>query len=198
MSKKENFIFNDTLHTNSQYRNDVIIPKLRKVIGEDRNHMSLPKLAAVVVHIRINSTQSKDKSYLQAVERDLALLAGQKCAFTKAKKSVANFKLREGQIVGAKVTLRREKMKSFVTLLRDIVIPGMRDFRGLSKTFDARGGYSMCIFNHDVFPGVNINEVQNIFKVHINFVMKDVKNSKDGFALLDAYEMPFVKNKRGQ
>lgn len=172
-----------------------IVPKLKASLG-DRNIMSLPKLNSITVHIRINSKNSRDKMVLQSVEKDLTMLSGQKSIFTLAKKAVSNFKTREGQIVGAKVTLRKQRMKSFLFVLRDVVIPNMRDFRGLSKKMAKSGGYNMTIFNHDVFPGVDVNNINNNFKVYINFSMKNVRNEDESLVLMQAYNMPFLK-KRG-
>ncbi|MCK5787897.1 MAG: 50S ribosomal protein L5 [Chlamydiia bacterium] len=198
MSKEDvlKIIENDTEKSYNQYWLEDIVPVLKKDLKRE-NIYSLPKLDALVLHIRVNSKYAKDKAYLQSVDKDLTLLAGQKCQFVKAKKSVANFKIREGQVSGAKVTLRRNKMKSFMYSLRDVVIPALRDFRGLPKKFDTNGGYNLTIFNHDIFPGVDVNEVKNIFKVHVSFVMRNVKSSEEGFSLLSAHKMPFVKKKRG-
>lgn len=191
----ENFIFNDTEKSYNEFWKEEIVPQLKKTLGE-RNIMQMPKLELLSLHVRVSSNNSKDKAYLQSLERDLTMLSGQKCVIATAKKSVSNFKLREGNVTGAKVTLRRKKMKSFLAVLRDIVIPSLRDFRGLPKTFSKNGGYNMTIFNHDIFPGVNVNEIKNNHKVHISFVMKNVGNAEEALALLQAHDMPFVK-KRG-
>lgn len=193
---KDSFVINDAAQSHKEYWQSVILPDMKSKIGE-RNILDMPKLSKIVVYTRIHSRDSKDKAVLQAVMDDLTMLAGQKAIYTLAKKSVSNFKTREGQILGAKVTLRRDKMKSFLFALRDIVLPNQRDFRGLSRKLDGSGGYNMTVFNHEVFPGIDVNKVKSSFKVHVSFVMDNVKSDQEGLELLSSYGLPFIK-KRGK
>ena len=134
--------------------NKELLPQLKEKLGID-NVMAVPKLTKVVINMGVGEALT-DKKHLESAVNDLELIAGQKAVITKAKKSVASFKLREGWPVGCKVTLRGDRMYDFIERLVNIAIPRERDFRGLNpKSFDGQGNYSMGIKEQIIFPEIN-------------------------------------------
>ena len=135
-----------------------------------KNPMQVPKLSKVVINIGLGNAKDNPKLFESAVE-ELATISGQKPLTIKAKRSVANFKLREGMPVGTKVTLRGARMEEFVDKLINVVLPRVRDFRGVSnKAFDGRGNYALALKEQLVFPEVNYDKVQEVRGMEIIFV----------------------------
>src|SRR5690606_8637837 len=135
-----------------------------------------------------------DSKKIQSALADLAKIAGQKPVATKARKSVANFKLREGMAIGAKVTLRKDRMYEFLDRLITIALPLVKDFRGLKPTsFDGRGNYAMGLKEHIVFPEINYDQIDQIWGMDI-VVTTTAKTDEEARALLKEFQFPFVKN----
>lgn len=154
--------------------------------------MEIPKIEKVVLNMGIGEGVQNPKSVDKAAN-ELTLIAGQKAVITKAKKSIATFKLREGMPIGARVTLRNEKMYDFLSKLINIALPRVRDFRGIStKGFDGRGNYSMGITEHIIFPEIDYDKIEKIRGLNITIVTS-AKNNEQGRALLSAMGMPFKK-----
>lgn len=133
------------------------------------NPMMIPKLNKIVINMGI-AEASKDKNAIQDCVKELALIAGQKPIITKAKKAISNFKLREGQPIGIKVTLRGTRMYEFLDRFCNIASPRIRDFRGFSTKCDGRGNYTLGLDDHQVFNELNLDEVKHTQGMHITFV----------------------------
>ena len=171
--------------------NDVVKPALKEKFGY-ANVMQIPRLDKIVLSLRLGKEKDNSKSFNIAVD-ELSAIAGQKAIVTYAKKSVANFKLRQGQKIGAKVTLRGERMYEFFDRLVSIALPRVRDFRGISeKSFDGRGNYSMGIKEQLIFPEIVYDKVEIIRGFDINFVTT-AKTDAEAKALLKALGLPFRK-----
>ena len=157
-----------------------------------KNVMEVPKLEKIVVNIGCGDATSNSK-LLEAAMRDLELITGQKPVATKAKKSIAGFKLREGQPIGVKVTLRGEAMYNFMEKLIKVALPRVRDFRGVSsKAFDGRGNYTLGIKEQLIFPEINYDKVLKIRGMDIVFVTT-AKTNAEALDLLQGFGMPFKK-----
>ena len=168
-----------------------IKPSLMKEY-EYKSIMEVPKLDKIVINMGIGEG-AHDSKFIEAAVKDLELLAGQKPVVTKAKKSIAGFKLREGQTIGAKVTLRGEKMYYFLEKLIKISLPRVRDFRGVSKTaFDGHGNYTLGIKEQLIFPEINYDNVLKIRGMDIVFVTT-AKTNGEAKSLLAGFGMPFRK-----
>ncbi len=169
---------------------DTIVAKMVEEFGYS-NPMQVPKLEKVVLNMGIGeSTQDSRKA--QSAADDLSLIAGQKAVITKARKSIATFKVREGMPIGAKVTLRRAQMYDFVDRLVTVALPRVRDFRGLSpKSFDGRGNYAMGIKEHIVFPEIDYDKVDEIWGMDI-VVCTTAQTDDEARALLRGFNFPFV------
>lgn len=168
-----------------------IVPALFKDLGLS-NIMEVPKIDKIIINIGVGEAASNAK-LLDAAMNDLKTISGQQPIARAAKKSEAGFKLREGQKIGAKVTLRNEKMYEFLDRLITISLPRVRDFEGISKNgFDGRGNYTLGIKEQIVFPEIEIDKVDKIFGLGITIVTT-AKTDEEGFALLSAYGMPFQK-----
>ena len=140
---------------------DVVIKNLNEQFNYT-NAMQVPKLDKIVINMGLGDAVSDSKKADIAIDA-LGLIAGQKPVFTKAKKSIANFKLREGMVIGTKVTLRKSRMYEFIDRLITVALPRVRDFRGISsKSFDGNGNYAMGIKEHIVFPEINYDNIDNI------------------------------------
>ena len=156
------------------------------------NVMEVPKLEKVTINMGLGEAKDNAKVMESAVE-EIALISGQKPVITKAKKSIANFKVRQGMPVGAKVTLRGDNMYEFVDKLFNISLPRVRDFKGVSKnSFDGRGNYSMGIKEQLIFPEINYDKVDMIKGMNIVFTTTD-KTDEEAQALLELLGMPFEK-----
>jgi len=172
-----------------KYRSEVV-PALVKEFGYANVNM-VPRLEKIVLNMGLGDTKDNPK-LLEAAVRDLSIIAGQKPVVTKARKSVANFKLREGMNVGAKVTLRSVRMYEFADKLLNIALPRVRDFRGISpKSFDGRGNYSMGIREQLMFPEIEYDKVEKIRGMDIIFVTT-AKTDEEARALLKLMGMPFA------
>ena len=151
--------------------------------------MALPKIEKVVVNIGLGRSL-KDEKFLEVALRDIALITGQKPKTTLAKKSIANFKIREGEIIGAVVTLRGQKMRDFIDRLVKIALPRTRDFRGIeAKSIDKNGNLTIGVKEHIVFPEIKGEEVRNIFGFEITMVAK-AKNKEEALALYKTLGFP--------
>ena len=155
-----------------------------------KNVNEVPKLEKIVLNMGVGEATG-DKKKLESAINDLTLISGQKVSVTKAKKSVATFKLRDGMNIGCKVTLRKERMYEFLDRLINISLPRVRDFRGLSaKSFDGRGNYALGIKEQIVFPEINYDDVDTIRGLDI-IICTSARNNDDGLALLKKFNFPF-------
>ena len=171
--------------------NEEVVPQLKEKFGYT-NVMQIPKLEKIVLNMGLGSDKDNPKGIESALE-EMALIAGQKPIITKAKKSVANFKVREGQNVGAKVTLRGDRMYYFADKLMNIVLPRVRDFRGIpDRGFDGRGNFTLGIKEHTIFPEMEADRVENPKGMNITIVTT-ATTDKEGKVLLDQLGMPFKK-----
>jgi large subunit ribosomal protein L5 len=170
--------------------------RIRAVLKEKfgyTNEMQVPKLDKIVVNMGIGEAVADSKKAAAAM-KDLALITGQKPLPTKARLSVATFKLREGMVIGAKVTLRKERMYEFLDRLVTIALPRVRDFRGLKPTsFDGRGNYAMGLKEHIVFPEINYDQIDQMWGMDI-IVCTTAKTDDEARTLLTEFQFPFVKN----
>ena len=154
--------------------------------------MEVPKVQSVVLNMGLGEAIQNIKIMDNAVE-ELALIAGQKPVITRAKKSIASFKLREKMPIGCMVTLRRDRMYDFLDKLVHIALPRVRDFRGVSpKSFDGRGNYTLGIREHIIFPEINYDKIDKIKGLNITIVTTS-KTDEEGRHLLEALGMPFSK-----
>ncbi|PID41451.1 MAG: 50S ribosomal protein L5 [Proteobacteria bacterium] len=168
-----------------------IVPALMKELG-CRNVMQVPRLEKITLNMGVGEALG-DKKQIEHAVADMTLLSGQKPVVTKAKKSVAGFKIREGYPIGCKVTLRGERMWEFMERLVDISIPRIRDFRGLNgKSFDGRGNYSMGIKEQIIFPEIEYDKVDKLRGMDIT-VTTSARTDDEGRALLKAFNFPFRK-----
>lgn len=171
--------------------NEEIAPALLKSLGLS-NVMEIPKLDKIVINMGVGEA-SQNSKLMDAAAKDLEIITGQKPTIRKAKNSEAGFKLREGQAIGAKVTLRREAMYDFLDRLVTVVLPRVRDFEGISgKAFDGRGNYSLGLVDQLVFPEIEYDKVEKLFGMSITIV-SSAKTDEQGKALLEAFGMPFKK-----
>jgi large subunit ribosomal protein L5 len=168
-----------------------ISPALMKSLNLD-NVMEVPRLEKVVVNIGVGEALENARALEAAVE-DLTIVTGQKPIVTKAKKSIANFKLREGRSIGVKVTLRRDRMWAFLDRLINVAMPRVRDFRGVSPdSFDGRGNYTLGLREQLVFPEIDYDKIDKVRGMEITIVTS-AKTDEAGTQLLDLLGMPFRK-----
>ena len=154
--------------------------------------MEVPKLEKIVVNMGVGEA-SHDSKYMEAALKDLEAITGQKAVVTKARKSIAGFKIREGQAIGAKVTLRGENMYTFMEKLIKIGLPRVRDFRGVSRTaFDGRGNYTLGIKEQAIFPEIEYDQILKLRGMDIVFVTT-AKTNEEALELLSGFGMPFRK-----
>lgn len=174
---------------------DEVRPRLAEELGS--NIMATPRLVKIVVNMGIGDALKESKALDEAVS-ELTIITGQKPAITKAKKSIAGFKLREGQSIGAKVTMRGARMWEFLDRLITLAIPRIRDFRGLPpKGFDGNGNYTFGINDQTIFPEIEYDRIGKVRGMDITLVTT-AKNDAEGRALLDAFGFPFAdKRQRG-
>lgn len=173
-----------------KYKNN-IVPELKEKYNY-KNINEVPKLDKIVVNIGCGDASSNSKM-LEAALADLSIITGQKPVATKAKKSIAGFKLRQGQAIGCKVTLRGEKMYNFLEKLICITIPRVRDFRGISnKAFDGRGNYTLGLTEQLIFPEIEYDKVVKVRGMDIVFVTT-AKTNEEAYDLLKGFGMPFKK-----
>ena len=172
------------------YQNE-IVEAMTKKFGY-KNKMEVPKLEKIVVNMGVGEAK-ENKKLLDAAVADLETIAGQKAVVTKAKNSVANFKIREGMGIGCKTTLRGEKMYDFADRLINLALPRVRDFRGVSAdSFDGRGNYAMGIKEQIIFPEIEYDKVDKVRGMDIIFVTT-AKTDEEARELLRLFGMPFAK-----
>ena len=172
------------------YQNEVFNALMEKF--KYKNVMEVPKLEKITINMGLGEAKDNTKMMETAVE-ELALISGQKPVVTKSKKSIANFKVRQGMPVGAKVTLRGDNMYEFASKFFNISLPRVRDFKGVSKnSFDGRGNYSMGIKEQLIFPEINFDKVDKIKGMNIIFTTT-AKTDEEALALLENLGMPFEK-----
>jgi large subunit ribosomal protein L5 len=175
-------------HLKERYQKE-IVPALQKSLGLD-NVMEVPRLKKITLNIGIGKAMTEAKALDGAVQ-DLTVISGQKPVVTKARKSIANFKLREGVAIGVKVTLRGERMWSFFDRLVNLALPRVRDFRGISpNSFDGRGNYTLGLNEQLVFPEIQYDSIESVRGMEIS-IGTTAKNDEQGRALLQALGMPF-------
>jgi large subunit ribosomal protein L5 len=171
------------------FYDEVVRPKMTEQFGY-KNPMQVPRIEKIVLNMGIGEGVN-DRKKVDAAATDLGLIAGQKAVITKARKSIANFKLRDGQAIGAKVTLRKGRMYEFVDRLVNIALPRVRDFRGLNpKSFDGGGNCTIGIKEHIVFPEIDYDKAAEIWGMDIT-VCTTAKNDDEARALLTAFNFPF-------
>lgn len=171
-----------------RYRNE-IVPRLKESLGY-KNAMAVPKLEKIVISMGVGAALQNPKR-LEEAQKHLTQLAGQKAVVTKARVSIANFRLRQGNAVGCKVTLRRARMYEFLDRLISVAIPRIRDFRGLSpKAFDGRGNYSMGLTEQVVFPEIEADKIEFTQGMNIA-VCTTAKSDKEAYELLNGFGFPF-------
>ena len=171
--------------------NKEVAPALLKSFGF-RNVMQVPHIQKVVVNIGLGESLDNPKA-LEAATSDLMIITGQKPVQTKARRSIANFKLREGRLIGAKVTLRGDRMWSFLDRLMNIALPRVRDFRGVSaNAFDGRGNYTLGLKDQLVFPEIEYDKIDKLRGMEVTIVTS-AKNDEHARALLRMLGMPFSR-----
>ena len=172
-----------------EHYNKVVVPELKESLGVKSN-MAVPRISKVTLNMGVGEALS-DKKLLEKAVEDMTLNSGQKPLDTKVRKSVANFKIRDGMPIGCKVTLRGERMYDFLQRLLGIAIPRERDFRGLdTRSFDGRGNYSMGIKEHIIFPEIDYDKIDKLRGMDIT-VSTTAKNNEEGELLLRAMKFPF-------
>lgn len=173
-----------------QYQKEVV-PALMKKFNY-KSVMEVPKLEKIVLNMGVGDATT-DSKYLDAAVKELTVIAGQKPVVTKAKKSIAGFKLREGNKIGCKVTLRGERMYIFLEKLINIALPRVRDFRGISKgSFDGRGNYTLGIKEQLIFPEVDYDQVIKTRGLDI-VIVTTAKTNEEALELLSSFGLPFKK-----
>ena len=156
------------------------------------NSMQVPKLDKIVINMGVGETTADTKK-IQSAVRDLTLIAGQKPVITKARIAISNFKVRENMPLGAKVTLRKERMYEFLDRLVTVALPRVRDFRGVSaKSFDGRGNFSMGLKEHIVFPEIDYDKIDSVWGMDIT-ICTTAQTDEEAKALLSGFQMPFAK-----
>ncbi|MEM0898421.1 MAG: 50S ribosomal protein L5 [Pseudomonadota bacterium] len=182
---------NYTPRLKAQY-NDAIRGKMQESFSY-ANVMQIPRITKVVVNMGVGEATQDSKKPARAAE-DLAAITGQKAVVTKARNSIAGFKVREGMPLGAKVTLRGDRMYEFIDRLVNIALPRVRDFRGLNpKSFDGRGNFAMGLKEHIVFPEINYDKVDQIWGMDI-IVCTSASTDEEARQLLTAFNFPYRSN----
>ncbi|WP_421709329.1 50S ribosomal protein L5 [Algihabitans sp.] len=167
----------------------VVKPAMKEAYGY-KNDFQVPKLEKIVINMGVGEAVA-DRKKLDSAVQELSAISGQKPVVTKARKSIAGFKLREGMAIGCKVTLRRERMYEFLDRLVNIALPRVRDFRGLNgKSFDGRGNFSMGLKEQLVFPEIEYDQIDEVRGMDI-VICTTAKNDEEARALLANFDMPF-------
>lgn len=173
-----------------QYQSEIVAAMVKKF--EYKNIMEVPKLSKIVINMGVGEAKENAK-ILETAMKDMETIAGQKPVTTKAKNSIANFKLREGMPIGCKVTLRGEKMYEFLDRLVNLSLPRVRDFRGVNpNAFDGRGNYALGIKEQLIFPEIEYDKVDKVRGMDIIFVTT-AKTDEEARELLTQFNMPFAK-----
>lgn len=179
------------MSTYKKLYNEEIAPTLMKKFNY-KSTMEIPKVEKIVINMGVGEA-ARDSKFIEAAVKDLELISGQKPVITKARKSIAGFKIREGQEIGAKVTLRGEQMYNFMEKLIKISLPRVRDFRGVSnKAFDGKGNYTLGIKEQIIFPEIEYDQVLKVRGMDIVFVTT-AKTNEEALELLSGFGMPFRK-----
>jgi len=166
-----------------------IVPAMVEQFGYD-NRFAVPRIEKIVVNMGVGEGVA-DQKKVNAAAQELTMITGQKAVVTKSKKSVSNFKLREGMAIGCKVTLRRERMYEFLDRLVTVALPRVRDFRGLSpKSFDGRGNFALGLKEQIVFPEIDYDKVDEIRGMDI-IIVTSARSDDEARALLKSFDMPF-------
>lgn len=185
-----------------------MVPRIKEIYDKEvvqalmekfsyKNIMEVPKLEKVVINIGVGEAKENQK-FLDAAVSDLTLISGQKPVVTRAKKSIANFKIRQNMPIGCKVTLRKGRMYEFVDKLINVALPRVRDFRGVSdKSFDGRGNYSLGIKEQIIFPEIEYDKIDKVRGMDIVFVTT-AKTDEEARELLKLLGMPFANNLGGK
>ena len=174
-----------------EFYDSEIVAKMKEQFGYT-NPMQVPKLDKIVVNMGVGEAKENVK-VLESAVRDMEIITGQKAVITKSKKSIANFKIREGMPIGCKVTLRGEKMYEFADRLINLALPRVRDFRGVNPNgFDGRGNYSMGIKEQLIFPEIEYDKVDKVRGMDIAFVTT-ARTDEEARYLLTLFNMPFAK-----
>ncbi len=182
--------FTEAARLRVKYQQEVL-PQMKEKFGYE-NVMQVPKLEKIILNMGLGSEKDNPKG-MEIALTEMGIIAGQRPVITKAKKSVANFKVREGMNIGAKVTLRGDRMYYFADKFMNIVLPRVRDFRGVSDTsFDGRGNYAMGVKEQLIFPEINYDDVDKIRGMDIVFVTS-AKTDEEAKALLQFMGMPFAQ-----
>jgi large subunit ribosomal protein L5 len=174
-----------------EHYRDVVVPKLQDEF-KYKNPMQVPRLEKIVINMAVGKA-TQDAKKLTNATAELAKISGQKPVLCKARKSVANFKLREGMPIGCKVTLRRQRMYEFLDRLINIALPRVRDFRGVStKSFDGRGNYAFGVREQIIFPEISFDDVEETRGMDI-IICTTAKSDAEAKSLLAGFDMPFRK-----
>jgi large subunit ribosomal protein L5 len=174
-----------------RYQNEVR-PQLMKEFSL-KNVMQVPRISKIVVNVGVGSETQTDSKALDAAVNDMTIIAGQKPVVAKARKSIANFKLREGKAIGVKVTLRGQRMWAFLDRLMNVALPRVRDFRGVSPDgFDGRGNYTLGLREQLVFPEIEYDKIDKLRGLEVT-VVTSAPNDEQGRRLLQLLGMPFTK-----
>ena len=177
------------MNTYNEYYRENIIPNLMEQL-KLKSPMEVPRLLKITLNMGLGSAVS-DKKVLESAQQELTQISGQKAVLTYAKKSIANFKLREGMPIGCKVTLRNEKMYDFFEKLIKISLPRTRDFRGLNpKSFDGRGNYTLGVKEHIIFPEIDFDRIDKIKGLDIT-ITTTAKNDQEALELFKQFNFPF-------
>ena len=180
---------NYTPRLKAQFR-ETIKAAMKEEFGY-KNDMQIPRLDKIVLNIGAGAEAVRDSKKVKSAQEDLTAIAGQKAVVTKAKKSIAGFRVREEMPLGAKVTLRGDRMYEFLDRLITIALPRVRDFRGVSsKSFDGRGNYAMGIKEHIVFPAINFDKVDEVWGMDV-VITTTAQTDDEAKALLKHFNMPF-------
>tara|TARA_B100001167_G_scaffold190739_1_gene158259 strand:+ start:221 stop:760 length:540 start_codon:yes stop_codon:yes gene_type:complete len=172
-----------------EYYRSSVVPELKKELGLSSD-MAVPSITKVTLNMGVGEVL-EDKKLLEKASQDMALISGQKPLITKARKSVANFKIRDGMAIGCKVTLRGDRMYDFLQRLLGVAIPRERDFRGLDvRSFDGRGNFSIGVREHIIFPEIDYDKVDKVRGMDISISTSAVSD-KEGEMLLKAMKFPF-------
>lgn len=176
-----------------KYYEDVIVKDL---LDSYENQMAVPRLEKIVVNCGLGGDAS-NRAILEAVIEGLKLITGQKPIVTRAKKSIAAFHLRQGNPVGLKITLRRDRMYEFLDRLINVAMPRIRDFRGLNpESFDGRGNYTLGVSEQFIFPEIEYDQIKEVFGMDITLVT-NAATDKEAYELLVRFGMPFKATKKG-
>lgn len=173
-----------------KYKNECV-PALKEKFGY-KNINEIPKFVKIVINTSIKDA-AQDPKIMDAAAKDITAITGQKALITKARKAIANFKLRAGMPIGSKVTLRSDRMFEFMNRLVNVALPRVRDFKGVSKKgFDGKGNYTLGLTEQIIFPEINYDKVERVFGMNITFVTT-AKTNEEGYMLLEKMGVPFRK-----